>query len=54
MDPTKTNRVLGAVKTVPAWFRPVCVPGVTRPEDWRVVRLPNSLPGYIETKLLTS
>jgi len=48
----KENRVVGAIKAVNAWFRPKIVPGVTKPEDWVVVRFPSGASGYVETKSL--
>lgn len=51
-DPTKDNRVLGSVRKIVAWLRPVIVPGVTSPGDWAVVKLPSGLPAYVETREL--
>lgn len=48
----KPNRVVGAVKSVPLWFLPKIKPGVTRPEDWFVVKLSGNRTGYIEAKFL--
>lgn len=50
MKPLKSNRVVGTVKTVPLWFRPLIKPGVTNPEDWFVVKLSGNRTGYIEAK----
>ena len=47
----KSNRIVGAVKTVPLWFRPLIKTDVTRPEDWFVVKLSGNRTGYIEAKI---
>jgi hypothetical protein len=48
----KANKVLGAVKAIPAWLRPVIVPGVTSPGDWVVVGLASGRTAYVETRRL--
>ena len=52
MRKIKENKVLGSVKQIPVWFRPVIIPRVTRPEDWLIVRFSDGRSGYVETKLL--
>lgn len=52
MKPPKSNRVVGAVKAIPLWFRALIKPGVTEPEDWFVVKLSGNRTGYIEAKNL--
>jgi hypothetical protein len=52
MKPLKSNRVVGAVKTVPLWFRPKYVPGSSLPEDWFVVKMSGNRTGYVEAKQL--
>ena len=48
----KPNKVVGAVKAIPLWFRPNIKPFVTSPEDWRIVKLSGDRTGYIEAKNL--
>ena len=48
----KSNRVVGAVKAIPLWFLPNIKPFVTRPEDWKVLKLSGDRTGYIEAKNL--
>jgi len=52
MKPIKTNRVVGAVRAIPLWFRPKIKPGVTRPEDWFVVKLSGNRTGYVKAQLV--
>ncbi len=35
---------------IPAYFMPFYIPGVTAPEDWLVVKLPDGRPVYVESK----
>lgn len=48
----KSNRIVATVKSVPLWFRPNYRPGVTNPEDWKVVKLSGDRVGYVEAKNL--
>ena len=50
MRKIKENKVLGKVKQTPVWTRPVCIPDVTKPEDWLIVRFSDGRSGYVETK----
>jgi len=47
----KPNKVVGAIKALPLWFRPNIGPG-TSPEDWKVLKLSGDRTGYIESKFL--
>ena len=49
----KSNRVVGAVKSIPLWFRPNIKPWSTRPEDWKVIKLSGDRVGYVESKNLS-
>jgi hypothetical protein len=52
MKPLKPNRVVGAVKAIPLWFRPVYQPGWSLPSDWFVVKMSDYRTGYIESKFI--
>ena len=47
----KSNRVVGAVKSTPLWFRPN-IKFSTIPEDWKVLKLSGDRTGYVESKFL--
>lgn len=48
----KSNRIVGAVKAIPLWFRPAYNPGWSLPSDWFIVKLSGNRTGYIEAKQL--